>query len=177
VFPAITSRVVSVVAAALLPLRAPVFNRPFIAPERLLWQRRWNADEGHLLARTGQDVTDTALTAPPFLVAPPCLFCTRCMVILFDSTQAGPNVRRSLAAARPRPFGFLPNRHRAAVECSAFVRPPCWALPTLSFSGNHFGDRRHQLRRHHHYGLVTSSKRRFIFGYGFVFCLRLIMQE
>lgn len=38
-----------------------------------------------------------------------------------------PNVRQSPAGAQPCPFGFTPNRERAAVRCSGLVRqrPTC----------------------------------------------------
>jgi hypothetical protein len=60
-----------------------------------------------------------ALTAPPIMVAPPFLLVNSIIMILIDSAQPGPNASASAAAAQMRPFMFLQNRSRAAVELEA----------------------------------------------------------
>jgi hypothetical protein len=108
---------IPVVAAWPLTVRILVCDQPLALSERILWQGRRNADAPHPAARTDQDGTDIALIAPPITVASPCLFCNPSVVIMFDSTQAGPNAQ----AHRERPqrglSGFAkPQRGRDAVE-------------------------------------------------------------
>ena len=87
--PAPTSHVVPAVSGLLLTLRAAVGYRLFASSIRILRHGRRSTDEECLTARTGQDVPDVALTAPPLRVASPCVFCTRCMTIMIDSPQPG----------------------------------------------------------------------------------------
>jgi hypothetical protein len=92
--PAQTARGVSLVSVPLVPLRAPVRYRPFASFQPLLWPRRRSADEEHPAVLECQDVIGLALEAPPLRIASPCLFCTRCLRIMIDSTPSRPNARR-----------------------------------------------------------------------------------
>jgi hypothetical protein len=65
----------------------------------------------------------------------------------------------------------------ATVACYAFLRPPYHALPVPSFPRNHSGDRKDKWLGNDYHRLIASSDCCFILGYGFVFCLRLIVQQ
>jgi len=100
---ALTLRFLPVVSAWLVSLHPPVRDEPFVSSQPILRQERQSADGQHPAARTGQEVTDMTLIAPPLRVASPCLFCNRSMTIMIDSLPAGPNA----PAHRERPQRVL----------------------------------------------------------------------
>src|SRR5262245_38507237 len=88
-----------------------------------------------------------------------------------------PQRSSSPRAAHPRLFGFSRIRHRAAIRCSAFVRPSGCALVSLPSFSNQSCNRRDEAVRHDHHCLVASAERCLIFGDGFFFRLFLIVLQ
>ena len=101
--PASTPRIVPLVSASALSVRAAVRNQPLASSRRILRLRRTSAAVQDPAPLVCQDWTDVALALPPFMISSLPLFCHTIKVNLIESEPRRPNA----PAHRERPERVL----------------------------------------------------------------------